>query len=127
MNAGAAAPPTPWWWRTREMAEIRAHLDDPDNGLDALNPTRFGVALSLLPINHPVLIAAGLAVDIAHGRHALRTAHRDLGHDLAGAATDWRRVAANHLPHDVLAARRAALPPGYRPYEPNRTRRQESA
>ena len=109
-----APPPAPWWWRTADMHEIRAHLDNPDNGLYGLDPIRFGVALSLLPINHPVLVAAALAVEVAHARHTGRTAHRDLSRDIAAGA-DWRQVAATHLSHDVLTARRAALPPGYPP------------
>lgn len=132
LPTAASGNPTPWWWTTREITEIRDRLD-AGHGLDGLDPVRFGVALSLLPIDHPLIVAAALAVDVATTRHTDRIAHRDISHDIAGAA-DWRRNAANHLPYDVLAARRARphYPPGRTPFEPARTdppapARQESA
>lgn len=74
--------------------------------LAGLDPARFAAALSVLPINHPLVVAAALAVETAHTRHERRTSHQQVSHDISGAA-DWSRIASNHITHDELEARRA--------------------
>ncbi len=79
----------------------------PDDELLAgLDPARFAAALSVLPINHPLVVAASLAVETAHTRHDRRTAHQQISRDISAGA-DWSRIAAQHIPHAELQARRA--------------------
>jgi len=83
------------------------------------DPVRFGVALSQLPPDHPLMVAAALAVETAAARHQGRLDHAELRHDLSRAA-DWARVAAGHVTHTDMQAYRAVpgCPPGLAPAEP---------
>lgn len=78
--------------------------------VDSLDPVEVGALISTLPINHPLVAAAKLAVEVAFARHAARIAHRDISRQVS-TGTDWRRVAAKHVPYDELQRRRAAPGP----------------
>ncbi len=76
-----------------------------DRGPIDVDPVRFGVALSQLPPDHPLVAAAGLAVETVHTLYKLQGDHLDLLRDISGAQ-DWARYAARRLPYAELAARR---------------------
>lgn len=78
-------------------------LTDP---LDGLAPAALGAALSVLRLTDPHLVAARLGVEVAEARHQQRLEHHQISRQIS-AGTDWRRVAAQHVTHEDMTARRA--------------------
>lgn len=77
-----------------------------------LDPVTLAVTLSLLAVNHPLVVAARLGVEVAEERRAYRLAQREAGHDIHGGDSRfWRAFAANHVPYVEMARRRAVPGP----------------
>jgi hypothetical protein len=77
---------------------------------DELDPTALAVMLSLLPVLHPLLVAARLGVEVAEARNARRRALRDASHDVAGHPA-WRGYADRRVTYEELQRRRATVGP----------------
>jgi hypothetical protein len=73
---------------------------------------RLAVLLETDP-DHPVVIAVRFALDVGDDRRARHRAVREAGLDVHSGLTptEWRRWAANHVPHDEMTRRRAAPGP----------------
>lgn len=80
--------------------------------LAGVDPVVLAVALSLLPVHHPLLVAVRLGVEVAALRHAHRVHMRDASHDVHGGdGRFWRSFATNHVPYVEIARRRAVAGP----------------
>lgn len=90
-------------------ADTNETQHDESSALARQDPVTLGVALVQLgerDPDHPLIIAIRCAVEVIDLRRQWRRALREASHDVAGA-TDWRRVALDHVPHTELQRRRA--------------------
>ena len=81
-------------------------------------PTAIAMAVELVQLaerepTHPAIVAVRLAVEVIDLRRAWRRIMRQTSAEVS-AATDWRRMAAAHIPYEEMARRRAVpgRPPG---------------
>lgn len=75
-------------------------------GFEQLDPVAFAAWLSQLPEDHPMLVAARAAVEVADLRRDRARAMREASHAVAGAL-DWRRVADEFVSFAELQRRRS--------------------
>lgn len=80
---------------------------------DDLDPVRLAVHLCQLAETDPentLLFLVRQALEVADLRREYRRTHREISQQIS-AGTDWRAVAANHVPFDELQRRRAVPGP----------------
>jgi hypothetical protein len=79
--------------------------------LEELDPATLALQLAQIAEtdpHHEIILAARLALEIADARRAAHRALREASFDVHGGdRAFWRKWAADHVPHDVLRARRA--------------------
>ena len=71
-----------------------------------LDPVRMAAEISQLPPNHAHVAAARAAAEVSELRRDHKVAMRDAAKDVAGDPV-WQGYAHRHMPHEVIAARRA--------------------
>jgi hypothetical protein len=71
-----------------------------------LDPVRMAAEISQLPPNHAHVAAARAAAEVSELRHDHKVALRDAAKDIAGDKV-WQGYSSRHIPHEVIAARRA--------------------
>jgi hypothetical protein len=88
------------------MTRPRQNIEHRPASVDDLDPVALGVAISLLPPNHPLVVAAKSAAEVSEERHARAVAMRDASKDVAGAH-DWKGYAAGWVPREEIVRRRS--------------------